>query len=241
MNWTRSMGTGLALIALPLAVLAQAGNGDAARSKAPTLSLDAQASKQVPEDTAWAVFAIEKEARDQAQAQQAGKTALADVLAIAKKATALRANTESLYTNPTYSKDGKITGWRTSFNVRIESTDTAQVAQTMSDLMGKARLAGSGFSLSEAVQKKVQDELIAGAVKAFEAKAKTTATAMGFSHFEYNDIQIGNSGMVPTPRNTVTLFSAATAKTSNAGEPMALEPGQTQVTVSISGNVRLLK
>ena len=123
--------------------------------------------------------------------------------------------------------------------MRFESKDTAQVAKTMGELMGKARLSGSGFSLSDAVQKKVQEELIAKAVKAFEAKAKVTANAMGFARYEYGAMAITQSGAMPMPRmNTVTLMGAMSKSADSA---MSIEPGYSQVSVQISGTVKLIK
>ena len=228
--------------ALPLSALAQAAaNGNAAAHQGPTLTLDAEATQRVAQDTAWALFSVEKEAKDQAQAQQTGKAALADVTAIIKKSPSLQVSTENLFTSPVYSRDGKITGWRTNFNVQFESTDTAQVAQTMAALMDKARLSGSGFRLSEAARKKAQDQLIAEAVKNFDAKAKVTASAMGFSRYEYGSINLNQSGG-DQPVMRATRNMAMSAKMDSGGaDPVALEPGYTTVSVGMSGSVKLIK
>ena len=155
MKWSRRATAALAVIALPLSVMAQAnGVSNTAANQGPTLTLDAEASQRVAQDTAWAMFSVEKESKDQAQAQQAGKAALAEVTAILKKSPALQVSTENLFTSPVYKKDGKISGWRTNFNVQFESTDTSVVAQTMAALMDKARLSGSGFRLSDAATKR---------------------------------------------------------------------------------------
>ncbi len=223
---------------------AQADNAanNSARNLGPSLTLDAEASLRVPEDTAWAMFSVEKESRDQAQAQQAGKTALAEVMAIIKKSPALQANTENLYTSPTYNKDGKISNWRTNFSVRIESTDTALVAQTISALMEKARLSGSGFRLSDAARQKAQDQLIGDAVKAFDAKAKVTAHAMGFARYEYGSINLNQSGSTQPMMHTNRNYSMAVSKVaSDASDPVSLEPGNATVSVTLSGTVKLVK
>lgn len=228
---------------VPPIAMAQANNNNthAARDNGPTLTLDAEATQRVAEDTAYAMFSVEKESKDQAQAQQLGKTALAEVLAIVKKSPALQVTTENLFTTPVYNKDGKIGSWRTNFNVQIESTDTAQVGQTMAALMDKARLAGSGFRLSEAARKKASDQLIAEAVKSFEAKAKVTASAMGFSRYEYGSINLNQSGasqpMMRANRGGVMALS----KSADASEPVGLEPGLTTVSVTLSGSVKLIK
>ncbi|MGE8318796.1 MAG: SIMPL domain-containing protein [Comamonas sp.] len=238
---SRTALTGFAALALSATALAQNAN-EAARSKdGPTLNLEAAASQRVPEDTAWATFSVEKESRDQAQAQQTGRAALAELTAVAKKYPQLQVSTDSLFTSPSYDKNGKITNWRTHFTMRIESTDTAQVAQAMSDLMDKARLSGSGFTLSTAARKKAQDQLIATAVQEFEAKAKVTAAAMGFARFSYDNVALQQSNNA-MPR--VAMYSAAAdagISSKSAPAPVTLEPGKTEVSVSVSGSVRLLK
>lgn len=235
-----------ALIAtIPFATSTAMAQNHANRSNAadtgPTLTLDAEASTRVPEDTAWAQFSVEKESKDQAQAQQLGKTALADVLATVKKSPSLQVTTENLFTTPVYNKDGKISSWRTNFNVQIESTDTAQVGQTMAALMDKARLAGSGFRLSDAARKKAQDQLTADAVKAFEAKAKVTASAMGFARYEYSNINLNQSGTSQPMMRANRGYAMAMSKSADASEPVGLEAGYTTVSVTLSGSVKLIK
>ena len=122
MKKMRMLATAALIAATPfVASTAMAQNTTPATvDKRPSLNLDAEASTRVPEDTAWAQFSVEKESKDQAQAQQLGKTALADVLATAKKSSTLQVTTENLFTTPVYNKDGKVTSWRTQFNVQLE-------------------------------------------------------------------------------------------------------------------------
>ena len=231
--------TGLAALAVSATALAQ--NGVDADKGGPTLNLEASASQRVSEDTAWATFSVEKESRDQAQAQQTGRAALGELTALAKKYPQLQVSTDSLFTSPSYDKNGKISSWRTNFTMRIESTDTAQVGQAMSELMDKARLSGSGFALSTVARKKAQDQLIASAVKEFEAKAKVAASAMGFARFEYGNVSLQqNDSYMPMPRGGLMMAKAAMAS-SDSAPPVSLEPGKTEVSISLSGSVRLLK
>jgi len=239
---SRTVLAGFAALALSAGALAQnPGDGPHGKDGGPTLNLEAAASQRVSEDTAWATFSVEKESRDQAQAQQSGRAALGELSALAKKYPQLQVSTDSLFTSPNYDKNGKITNWRTHFTLRIESTDTAQVAQAMSALMDKARLSGSGFSLSTAARKKAQDQLIADAVKEFEAKARVAATAMGFARFEYGSVALQQSGnSMPMPRGSM-MAAKAEMYSSDSAAPVTLEPGKTEVSVSLSGTVRLLK
>ncbi|MEG0920954.1 MAG: SIMPL domain-containing protein [Comamonas sp.] len=242
MKWSRRATAAFAVMVLPLSVMAQAnGAGNNALYQGPTLTLEAEATQRVAQDTAWALFSVEKESKDQAQAQQAGKAALAEVTAIIKKSSSLQVSTENLFTSPVYNKDGKITNWRTNFNVQFESTDTTQVAQTMAALMDKARLSGSGFRLSEAAAKKAQEQLIGDAVKAFDAKAKLSASAMGFSRYEYGSINLNQSGNNPPIMRASRGAMMASKMDSGANDPVALEPGYTTVSVSMSGSVKLIK
>ncbi|MEJ5031278.1 SIMPL domain-containing protein [Comamonas sp. MYb69] len=244
MKKMRMLATAALIAATPfVASTAMAQNPAPAAANAdkrPSLNLDAEATTRVPEDTAWAQFSVEKESKDQAQAQQLGKTALADVLATAKKSQTLQVTTENLFTSPVYNKDGKVTSWRTQFNVQLESTDTAVLGQTMAALMDKARLTGSGFRLSDAARNKAQDQLIAEAVKNFNAKAKVTANAMGYAQYEYDTIHLNQSGTSqPMPR--MGRGVAMMSKMEDSSAPVGLEPGYTTVSVSMSGAVRLIK
>ncbi|WP_157667515.1 SIMPL domain-containing protein [Comamonas serinivorans] len=211
------------------------------RSAHPTLQLEASASRQVPEDTAWALFAVEREAKDQATAQQQAQAALAEVVALARKAGQLDVRTEGMYTSPIYAPKGdKVTGWRSHLELRIESTQTGQVAQTASALMDKARLQGAGFFLSTAKRQEAERELIGAAVQEFQLKAQTTAKALGFASTSYKNVALQQPQMAQ-PMST-RMFKGARAEADGApAEPLTLEPGKTEVSVSVSGTVNLLR
>lgn len=208
----------------------------------PTLQLEARATKSVPEDTAWALFAVESEAKDQAEAQRQAQAALAQVLAVAKKPAGLDVSTERTYTSPVYGKDGKISGWRSHYEIRIESTKLDQVAQTSSELLDKARLQGAGFFLSDAQRAREEADLIQAAVKEFDAKAAVAAKAMGFSGAQYKNIALSQSSAArPGPRPMMYAARAESmARGAVAPEPLAMEPGKAEVFVAVSGTVNLV-
>ena len=116
-----SSSLAIALVAaLPLGAQAQTpGSGNPAYT-GPTLTLDAEATQRVPEDTAWASFSVEKESANQADAQKAGQAALSEVMAVIKKVPALETSTENLFTQPVSNQDGTIPRWRPHFSVRFE-------------------------------------------------------------------------------------------------------------------------
>ena len=210
----------------------------ASSTEPPALRLEASASREVPQDMAWASLVVEREGRSAAQAQRDTAADLAQAVARAKAVSQLEVRTESFYTAPLYGKDGKISSWRSRAELRIDSSAAAVVAQTAAELASVARLAATGFYLSPAARARAEQDLIAEAVREFQAKTQATAQALGFAQTELREVAVGQSGFEARPPAS-PMRAMAMAAEARSAEPVPMEPGKTHVSVSVSGAVAL--
>jgi predicted secreted protein len=204
---------------------------------APTLRLDASASQELVDDTAWASLVVEREAKDAAEAQRRVTNDMNQVVSAAKRVGNLELRSGSTYSVPVYGKDSQITAWRTYAELRVESKTTAAVTRLSADVASLARLGGTGFFLSPESRNAVEKGLIATAVREFQDKAKATALALGFQKVSLQEVSLGQSGGVMVPMRAMMMKESRGGDA--AGTPLSLEPGKSTVTVNVSGAVRL--
>ena len=223
------------------AALAQ-GSASASSVQGPVLALSVQAHEEVTEDTAHAMLAVERESRDAAEAQRQAAAVLRDALDAAKRERELTVTTDGFHTIPVYDKAGRISHYRAHAGLRIESRELATVARVAAQLSSIMQIRGSYFSLSRQKREAVETRLIEAAVREFNAKAAAAAAALGYARFELNRAALDQAGGAPVPmsmRAAAPSPSSAGARSAESAPPVAMEPGRTIVTVSMSGAVLL--
>ena len=226
------------LLSAGATAIAQGSSVAVGASTSPSLHLEATSTTEVLEDTAWANLVVEQSARDANNAQRQVSDGLARALDVARHTEHLQVKTTGFYTTPVYAADGRISAWRSRAELRIESTQTQLVARTAADLSDVARVDGAGFFLSGAARAAAEQGLISSAVKDFGDKATVTAHALGFVHTQIRDVSVSQSGGdAPRPMMAFAMKSARAESASPA--PVPMEPGRSQVSVTVSGTVEL--
>lgn len=223
-------------LALPLFAFA-APPASSPAGDSPLLRLDASASQNLVDDTAWALLVVERDAKESAAAQKKVATDMNAVVAAAKKVSGLELRSGSTFGFPVYGKDGQISGWKSRAELRIESKTSADVARLAADVASLARLNGSGFYLSQDSRTAAEKGLIAAAIKEFQGKAKTAAEALGYREVVLQEVSIGQVGgaMAPMPMMTMKASRAEMLDV----PALSMEPGKTTVTVTVGGAVQL--
>ncbi len=202
----------------------------------PILRLEAQTSREVVDDTAYAVFFVEREGPQPAALQSAVNAVLQSALAALKSDDRLRVRSGSYTTHPRYSREGRIDTWRVRAELVAEAADPAAVSEAGVTLSGRMDIASIGFRLSNEGRVRTEKALTGEAAENFYDKARSAARALGFGGVEL----IEASYSTGTPARPVPIGRAMAAGAPSAAPvPVPLEPGRTVVTVSFSGAVRL--
>ncbi len=223
----------VALLAPLAPAYAQArSNGDSG----PILRLEAQTSREVVDDTAYAVFFVEREGPQPDEPQSAANAVLQSALAALKADARLRVRSGNYSTHPRYSRDGRIDAWRVRAELVAEATDPAAISQASVTLSGRMNIGSIGFRLSPELRSRTEKALTGEAAENFYERARSAARALGYGGVELIEANYG-TGMPaqPIPLGRAMAASAAPA----AAVPVPLEPGRSIVTVTFSGSVRL--
>jgi predicted secreted protein len=197
------------------------------------VELSAEASQSAPNDQGQATAFMEAEAATPAEAARKVNTAIAQALAICKQSASVQSRSGHTWTNPVYGKSGRnIEGWHMRSEIVLESRDLPALAEVLTKL--QATLGVSQLNLQPAAETrtKTEERATVDAIEAFRAKAKLIASRMG-SDYRIVQIQVqGGSNRMPVyPMKAMAL---------RADSAMPIEAGESQVTVSISGQIEIL-
>ncbi|TXH49582.1 MAG: DUF541 domain-containing protein [Burkholderiaceae bacterium] len=216
---------------------AQSAPGHPGARGGPTLRLEAQAQREVTDDTVTATLFVERDGPQPAPLQSGVNAVLQTALADLKSDPQLQVRSGGYSTRPRYARDGRNDGWKVRADVVVESADAAAVSRAVTQVAGRLNVAGIGFRLSTERRAQTENDLTAEAAARFKEKARLAAKALGYADFELVDVGL-NTGMPPSP--PIQARAMAMAVQSEAAVPVPIEPGRSQVSVTFSGTVRLI-
>ncbi|KAI3594708.1 hypothetical protein D9X30_0025 [Cupriavidus sp. U2] len=202
------------------------------------LSLSAEAVTEVPTDVVTLVLATEQEGPEPSAISNALSSRTQAALTQAKRVSGVEAQSGGFTIHPNTDRNGKISTWRGRSEIILKSKDFAAVSKLAGELANHMQVQNVGFSLSREARRAAEQKLADQAVAAFRDKAQATTKLFGFSSFTIREVSVNESGgvMPPVPR-----MYAAKAMSADAGTPIPVEGGKTQVTVSVNGSVQMVK
>jgi predicted secreted protein len=200
-----------------------------------TVDLQADAQREVGNDTLNAVLFIELNEADAAKLGDTLNRTTTEALAAAKDFKSVRVRTGNNQTYPVYDRAQRITGWRGRAELRLESKDFQAAAALIGRLQSRMQLGQIGFSVSPEVRKAAEDEIIGEAIKAFGARAEIVRAALGGRGYKIRRLAV-NTGGGFVPR---ALMARAGVAAAEAVAAPPLEGGVSQITVSVSGTIEV--
>jgi predicted secreted protein len=205
------------------------------RERVPTLTLDAAARSEVAQDTVQVTLSHETEGADAATVSAQLNKVLKETLDDARGKTGITARNGGYQVYPTTDDKGKISAWRGRAEVVLESRDFDATSALTGTLGARMAVSGISFSLSEQARQAEEARLLTQAAAAFRERAKNAAQAFGFTDYTIGNLTLSGSGVVSPPRPMMMRGASAMSKSA----PVALEGGQAEVTVSVTGTVKL--
>lgn len=223
------------LLALPLAlVMFTASPSIHAERVVPTVDLSADASRAAPNDMSIANLYFEADGKDPAPLARQVNAVIASTLEQARLYPAVKARSSGTSTFPVYGKEGrKIEGWRMRSEIQIESRDLPALSELLGKLQEKLALSGLVMQPAPETRRSVADLAAGDAIRAFQARADAVAATLG-KPYRIRHLSIGYGGESPPirPMMKTTAFSAEAA-------PMAIEAGESEIAVTVSGTIEL--
>lgn len=219
-----------ALLLASILACAAAQAADAAKPQGPTVELSAEASRTAVNDLARAT--AYHEANDPSPKEVAGRVngVIAAALTLAKSYPTVKVQTSGSRSWPQYDKAGRITAWRMRSELQLETRDVAALSELLGKLQASMGVSQIGFMPAPETRKKAEDGAIVDAIAAFEARAKLVAGSL-HSRYRLRQMSIG------TGANRPPAFPMARAAMADSAMPM--EAGDSQVSVTVSGQIEL--
>ena len=201
------------------------------------VELQAEAQREVPNDTLSANLYVELNDANPAALANAMNKAVNDALRTAKDYKSVRVRSGGNQTYPVYTKDKLLQGWRGRAEIRLESKDFEAASGLIGKLQAAMQLGGLGFSVSPEARRQAENELIVEAVGAFKARAEILRATLAGRGYKLQRLNVNSGHSVPSPR-------LAMARAATAGAPAVAAPdfegGVSQVTVTAAGAIEIL-
>lgn len=200
------------------------------------VSLQAQASIEVDNDTMRATLFAEEEDASPARLADVVNRSVNEALRIAKADTRVKVKSGGYQTYPVYDKT-RIARWRARSELHIESTDFKALSDLIGRLQATMKLAGVDFSVSPEARKRIEDDLTSAAIADFQRRAQLIAQAFGAAGYRIKEANVSGEGaMPPMPRPVMMMRAAPMA---DAVQAPAVEAGTSRLAVSVNGAIVL--
>ena len=207
-------------------------------NRAPELTLRAQASAQVQQDTVTMSFARNVQGKSAPEVNQQLAQAIDQARRLVTEGSPVKASSGIYRVTPVFGKDGRITGWQGHAELTLVSSDIPAIAALSAKMAEQLELANVYFSLSEPARQAAEARLLDQVAGAFRDRAQRAANAFGFERYTLKRLDLGGSGAAPQPAPAMLMRSAA-APDAAPRVDVPLVPDQVSVTVSVSGTIYL--
>jgi predicted secreted protein len=193
-------------------------------------------SREVANDWVTAVLSVTHEDPSPAEVAARINRDMTWALGLAKARSAVRSRTGGYSTQPVYDpKRGSVRGWRGMQEIVLESSDPAAVTALVGELQERLQVQSLATSVSPERRRKVEDELVAEALQAFQARADLVRRSFGAAGYRLVEVHVGTGGGGPPPIRPMMRAMAAEAEMA----PPAIEAGTSEISASANGTIEL--
>jgi predicted secreted protein len=201
------------------------------------VELQAEAQRELPNDTVTANLYVELNDANAAALAAAVNTAANEALRVAQEYSSVRVRSGNNQTYPVYAKGNVLQGWRGRAEIRIDSRDFDAASALIGKLQAGMQLGSLSFSVSPEARRQTENELIAEAIAAFKGRAEIVRGALSGRSYKIVHLNVSSGSSAPPPR-----FAMARALAAGAPEVAApnLEGGVSLVTVTLGGAIEVL-
>ena len=197
------------------------------------IHLSVNATAQLENDTMVATLFAQEEGSQAAELSAVVNQRIRNALELVKKHPQIKHQTNAYSSNPIYNNN-KITGWRVSQSLRLESTNMALMSDVLGKLQADLALQSMLFAVSPASKNRQDEILIDEALEAFSKRAQQVVKKLERRNYKIVDINISTSGA----RGIRPQYQMR-AMAMDAESSPAVSAGEQTVTVTVSGNIEL--
>ena len=133
------------------------------------------------------------------------------------------------------SHENVIKGWRGQQEMTLESKDVVGLSRLTGQLQEKLQVKSMSFTVSDETRTTVQNRLINTALKAFKERASIIVENLQASGYRIVDINISTTAQRPP----VVYQSRMALSAMGEAAPVAVEGGESDIRVTVSGSIEL--
>lgn len=217
-----------ALLAWPLALIA---------AEPTTIDLSAEAHSSAANDLGRAQLYVEQVDADTAALAERVNRIIADALELARSAPEVDTSTSGTTTYPVHSRDGeRIERWRMRASIELESRDLTALSKLIGRLQQTLAVANVTIQPATDTRAKAADIAAVEAIRAFEGRASVLANTLGMRYrIRHLTVQYPGAGPVYPLLRANKMMATAEAM------PAPIEPGRSEISVSVAGTIELVE
>lgn len=219
--------------------LALTANTALAQTHYNQVSLRAEASVEVPHDLMQVVLYTEEQDSDAARLAEQITQKLNQAIARSKQASQVKISLGSRHSQPVHQdKSKKIIAWRERAELRLESTDFAQLSTLTGQLLRDLNMASMRFAIASATRAEYENQLLSEAIDAFSARAKLTSAALGGKDYKLVNLNLNSQGGYQPPMYRSAMVMKAQADESYSTPE--IEAGTSELKMIADGMIEVI-
>lgn len=195
-----------------------------------TLSLDAAARSEVPNDEMVVSVAVEKKGADVGALNESVLAGLNAISSEAESIKGVNAQLANVNTSPVYA-DNAQTGWSVRGNIELRSKDMKALGKLSARLAKQYQIESMRFQLSQERRSREESALLKQAALNFRRKAEDAVGAFGYTGYEIKQLVLGSPEAVRPYQANERMVMAASVSA------LPLAKGTSDVVVNVSGSV----
>ena len=194
-----------------------------------------EAAREVANDLLIAVMNADLQDKQPARIAQQLNAALNNALKQAAAFGTVKASSGNQNTYPVYGKNNQIDAWRGHAEVRLESRNFKDAGELIMQLQSTMQLGNVQFTIAPDTRTKIENALIADAIKAFQMRADAIRAALGATSYKAVRLSINDGGLPPYRPNIAMRATLA----SSAIPAPEFAAGDSRITMQINGTIEL--
>lgn len=196
-----------------------------------------EVQRPVANDLGRASAYVELTGGDPAEVARRLQAIIAEGLATAKAQPGISVKSGATHTWPIYGKTGRgIENWRMRSELLLESRDAAALSAAVGKLQGgQFAIGGIHFAPAPATRRQAEDDVTLEAIEAFNAKAARIAATLK-KPYKIRQLNVNAGGHFPQPYPVARGAAMMAAEAA----PMPVEAGESNVTVTVGGQIELI-
>lgn len=217
---------------------AHAHGADAPVPALPTADISVEASRTAPNDQFRAQVYVEATDTNPGDLARKINATITQALQTARSHPTVKVRTAGNATYPIYGKTGRsIESWRMRSTLALESNEAAALSELLGKLQQTMAVSGLNAAPSPETWKKIEDEAIADALAAFEARARLVAGSL-HKKWKIKHVSVNTGGIQHKP---VMAYARSAGLMAADAAPAPIEAGDSPVSVSVNGQIELLE